>query len=81
MFVCLDCCRIFQDSKHYVDHHGLDTPPYEEYDGCPYCGGVYAETYECAECDRWIIGEYIKLGNGDRICERCYITYEMGDED
>lgn len=81
MFVCLDCDRIFQHEKHYIETHGLENPPYEEYDGCPYCGGAYAETHMCGCCGHWIIGEYIKLRDGNRICEQCYITYEIGDED
>lgn len=81
MFICLDCGCIFSETRHYVETHGLDSPPYEEYDGCPKCGGAYAETYECNECGRWITGEYIKLRGGERICERCYITYEIGEED
>lgn len=80
MFICLDCDCIFAETRHYVETHGLDSPPYEEYDGCPKCGGTYAETYECEECGNWITGEYIKLRNGDRVCEHCYTAYEIGDE-
>lgn len=80
MFVCLDCGCIFSKTKHYTETHGLDSPPYEEYNGCPECGGAYAKADMCAECGHWITGEYIKLNSGERICENCYTTYEIGEE-
>ena len=81
MWICLDCNELFQDPAHYVNTHSLDTPPYEEYDGCPYCGGAYAEAHECDCCGEWITGDYIKTADGKRYCENCYITMELGDED
>lgn len=79
-YVCLDCQHIFEETKRYVETHGLDTPPYEEIDGCPRCGGAYATAHECNECGHWITGEYIKTTSGQRICENCYNSYELGDE-
>ena len=81
MWICLDCNKLFAYPKHYTDTHGLDDPPYECYSGCPYCGGAYAETYECDCCGEWITGEYIKAEDGNRYCENCYTTMELGDED
>ena len=81
MFVCLDCGKVFENADHYVETHGLDTPPYEEWDGCPSCGGAYTEAHECDECGCWITGEYIKTASSQRICENCYNTMELGDED
>ena len=81
MWICLDCNKLFAYPKHYTDTHGLDDPPYECYSGCPYCGGAYAETYECDCCGEWITGEYIKAEDGKRYCENCYTTMELGDED
>lgn len=80
-FICIDCECLFTNPKHYVESHGLDTPPYEEYDGCPRCGGAYTEAYQCDECERWITGEYIKTTSGQRICENCYNVMEIGDEE
>lgn len=80
-YICLDCEEIFEKPKLYIETHNLDTPPYEEFYLCPYCGGDYAETYECDECGHWITGEYIKTASGQRICENCYNTMEIGDED
>lgn len=80
MFVCIDCGKIFSNPRNYVESHGLDTPPYESWKGCPSCGGAYTEAFECDECGCWITGEYIKTKNGQRICENCYTTCELGDE-
>lgn len=80
MYICLDCDGTFREPEHYVETHGLDAPPYEEYDACPFCGGAYVKAHECDECGRWIIGEYIKTANGRRICQNCYTTYEIGEE-
>ena len=80
-YICLDCDRTFIKPKRYIETHGLSTPPYEEYYGCPYCVGDYAVAHECVECGHWINGPYIKLKSGERICENCYTTYEIGDED
>ena len=81
MYICLDCGKTFLEPKHYTDTHGLDTPPYETYTGCPDCGGAYAEAHQCDECDKWICGTYIKTASGQRICENCYNRYDLGDED
>ena len=39
MFKCLDCGRKFEYPDTRVEKHGLDGPPYEEWNCCPYCGG------------------------------------------
>lgn len=80
MFICCDCENVFDEPKIFIQRHGLDTPPYEQYAGCPYCGGVFIATYKCDACNKWIIGPYIKLNSGERICEECYTTYELGEE-
>ena len=81
MFVCYDCEKTFYEPKIWINTHGLDTPPYERYSGCPYCGGAFTEAYKCDCCDELIVGPYIKLKNEERICENCYIAYELGGED
>ena len=81
MLVCLDCGQVFAEPRHYVETHNLERPPYEEWDGCPDCGGPFAKAHKCEECGEWICGEYIKTTSGQRICENCYNKYELGDED
>lgn len=47
MFQCVDCNKIFDRPAVRVETHGLDGPPYEEWNCCPYCGGdcdVYKPT-------------------------------------
>lgn len=78
-YICLDCHKIFDDPKHYEERHGLDTPPFETWYGCPRCGGAYTEAYTCARCNEWIRGEYIKVDD-ERYCEDCYVVLEVGDE-
>ena len=79
MFICLDCGCVFDEPKHWIETHGLDSLPYEEWDGCPSCGGTYAETYKCDNCGDWINGEYVKLKNSDNFCENCYEIREIGE--
>ena len=80
LFVCLECGSIFEEPAYWEEEHGLDTPPYESMSGCPSCYGSYVEAYKCDECGDWIDGKYIKTDSGDRICENCYIVYELGEE-
>ena len=80
MFVCLDCGNIFAEPKHYVDKHGFDIPPFEERDGCPYCGGAYAEAHQCDCCGKWIDDDYIKIKTGERFCCNCFTGMELGEE-
>ena len=80
MYYCLDCGHMFIEPKHFTDTHGLDTPPYEERDGCPECGGAYTKTYECGCCGRYIACNYVKIED-ERYCDECYRVHELGDED
>lgn len=79
MYICLDCGKLFEEPRKYVETHGFDSPPYEEWYGCPECGGVYTETKRCDNCGRWIRGEYIKLDGGYYYCDNCYEVRDIGD--
>ena len=81
MFICTGCGHLFDEPDCWEESHGFDYGPYEECSGCPICGDAYVETYRCSCCDEWIEGAYIKLENGERICEHCYTKHEIGDED
>ena len=72
MYICLDCGYIFDEPTRYSESHGLDSPPYEEWKGCPKCAGAYEETFPCDVCGKWINGEYIELKDGTTICDDCY---------
>lgn len=80
-FICCECEAVFDEPKIWTETHGLSTPPYERFAGCPSCGGGFTTTYKCACCNSWITGQYIKIDSGERICENCYTTMELGDED
>ena len=80
MFVCTECGEVFDEPYYWKEGHGFDYGPFEQWSGCPYCGGSYAEAYKCDCCDEWITGCYVKLKNGERICEECYTTYDLGEE-
>ena len=77
---CKDCLIHFLEPKKCTDVHGLDTPPYEIRFGCPVCGGDYIDAIECDKCFNRIVGDYIKTKSGERICEKCYTHYELGEE-
>ena len=79
MFICLDCGCVFDEPKHWIETHGLDSPSYEEWDGCPSCGGAYAETYKCDGCNDWLCGTYAETKNGNKYCENCYEIREVGE--
>lgn len=79
MLVCLECLRLFEEPQYWEERHGLDTPPYEQMSGCPFCGGAYSETHRCNECDEWIVDSYIKVGD-KRYCSECCLPMELGEE-
>jgi hypothetical protein len=67
VFVCLECGHIFEEGEEsrWLEKHGLDTPPYEEWSGCPICKGGYEEIEPCKIC-----GSYSKELNFD-CCMDC----------
>ncbi len=80
MYICLDCSNLFNNAVKFIEKHGFDSPPYEEYHACPECGGAYCEAYTCSVCEDYILGDYIKTEMGDRICNNCYMEYRFGEE-
>ena len=46
MFTCCECDNEFDEPRLFIETHGLDTPPYEKYYGCPYCSGDYEDYKE-----------------------------------
>ena len=68
MYICLDCGHIFDEPKEWVETHGFDYGPYEEWSGCPRCGGAYEKAVECDIC-----GEYYRKSElTDGLCDNCY---------
>lgn len=79
MYICLECNKIFNAPKKYLEDYGIDIPIYKTVHGCPKCGGNYAETMECDFCGDWISGEYIKLNDGTVVCDNCYEFRDIAD--
>ncbi len=71
MFICLNCGEIFEEPKHYVEKHGFEYGPFEEYDGCPVCGDSYEEAYECSNCNSYICETNAVIMDGREVCEAC----------
>jgi methionyl-tRNA synthetase len=72
MFICTDCGRIFDEPITWQERHGLDTPPYETFSGCPYCREPYERAVECEVC-----GEYFAESElTDGVCDNCVVELE-----
>ena len=69
MYRCENCGHLFEDGEQAVweERHGLDTPPYEKWDGCPICKDGYEEVHQCEECDEWHTEDELY----DGWCEKC----------
>lgn len=80
MYVCLECFQIFSQPILTIETHGLDVPPYEEKTTCPYCGGAYTYAYQCDCCNKYITDNYIKTNDGNRYCENCFVSMDLGEE-
>lgn len=52
MYRCLECGNLFEDGEEVVweETHGLDSPPYEKWSGCPLCKGGYKTINPCKIC-------------------------------
>ena len=69
MYSCTECGNLFEEGEQatWEERHGLDSPPYEKFSGCPVCKGDYEEVYQCKECGDWHLeGELY-----DGWCEKC----------
>ena len=72
MYRCENCGHLFEEGEQAVweERHGLDTPPYEQWSGCPICKGGYEEVHQCQECEEWHTGEELY----DGWCEKCLLA-------
>lgn len=69
MYKCLECGHLFEEGEQAVweERHGLSTPPYEKFEGCPLCHGAYEKIKPCAVC-----GAY---KDGQTVCDECVAEY------
>ena len=77
MYRCCECGNLFEEGEQAVweERHGLDSPPYEKWSGCPVCKGDYEEVHQCKECGDWHTDDELY----DGWCEKCLresITYD-----
>ena len=80
MYLCLECSNLFEECQQYSETHGLDSPPYETWSGCPACGsGAVVETQRCSYCGDWIVEDYVELPAGELICDNCYVVRNVED--
>ena len=69
MYKCENCGHLFEEGEQAVweERHGLDTPPYEKFSGCPICKSGYEEVHQCKECGDWHTEDELH----DGWCEKC----------
>ena len=69
MFRCCECGNLFEEGEQAVweETHGLDSPPYEKFSGCPVCKGDYEEVHQCKDCGDWHSEDELY----DGLCEKC----------
>ena len=69
MYRCENCGHLFEEGEQAVweERHGLDTPPYEKWSGCPLCHDGYEEVHQCKECGDWHTENELY----DGWCEKC----------
>ena len=69
MYRCESCGNLFEEGEQAVweERHGLDTPPYEKWSGCPICKSSYEEVHQCKECGDWQSEDELYEG----WCEKC----------
>ena len=77
---CLECGYLFYYPKLYVERHGMDEPPYEQYKGCPKCGGHYVPVEMCDGCHEEIVGDYAYIySSGKKFCKDCFCIRNIND--
>ena len=69
MYRCCECGNLFEEGEQAVweETHGLDSPPYEKWSGCPVCKGDYEEVHQCKECGDWHSDDELY----DGLCANC----------
>ena len=69
MYKCTECGNLFEEGEQvtWEEHHGLDSPLYEKWNGCPVCKGGYEEVYQCDQCGDWHTEDELY----DGWCEKC----------
>ena len=55
MVMCVECEAEFHesDAEVYIETHGFEQGPFEEFSGCPNCGGNFEDICEFEEGDEY----------------------------
>lgn len=69
MYVCCDEKHFFEEPRLYIEKHGLETPPYETFYGCPECGGDFEEAFPCVKCGELHLASDLW---GGYYCNECF---------
>lgn len=72
MYICHDCTGVFEKPKSYLERAAGDPLPFDEWFGCPYCGGCYSVLHICSICNEYILDDYITLKDGSDVCSHCF---------
>lgn len=72
MFICLDCHALFEKPKHYRETHGLESGPYEEWNGCPKCAGTFSKVMPCNICGALYPESELHTCDDLLLCEDCH---------
>lgn len=81
MYECRECRYQFEKPKKFIETHGLDTPPYEEWYGCPVCAGDYEEIQYCDVCGEPMIRGYSCEDDDRTVCYECAVTLGLLEEE
>lgn len=79
MYKCTSCGHIFEEGeqKTYTERHGLDTPPYEKYEGCPSCGSSdFEEVENCEICGELHPIDELHGGVCDDCIDKCRYDFK-----
>ena len=82
MYICKECGDIFDapavEYNERLEHFGI--PCVEEVVVSPCCKADYKEAKKCVVCEEYIIGKYVSVIDGQKICENCYSVCHILDE-
>ena len=71
-YICLDCQHMFNTPRHFREMSPGEPLPFDEWDGCPECGGDYVPLTICDFCGEPIASAtYYKIYGSNIACENC----------
>lgn len=77
MLICVECSNTFDRPRLYKDKICGEPLPFDEWYGCPYCGGEFTTLHTCSLCNESITEDCILLKTGEYICSNCFETVSI----